>query len=334
MATIYEVSELAGVSLATVSRVMNGSSNVSDKTRKKVEAAMSKLGYRPNSIAQSLASSRSNSIGVMIPELKGPFFGFLMSGVETQLRKANKHVIFTAGHSEEATEKDGIEFLLSRNCDALILHVEAVTDEYLVELSKSKIPVVIINRVVEEIKDLCIYLDNRVGGYLAAKAIIEKGHRNIAYISGPTWKIDSNDRLFGHKAALEESGIEFDEDLLFRGDFIQESGSIGLSELIHKNKPFTALICANDETACGAMAMARKLGMDLPENLSIVGFDNILYASYLYPTLTTLNYPVFNMAKMAVDLVLKEVYQFENIEITNQFSPKLVERNSVIPFTE
>lgn len=331
MATIYEVSELAGVSLATVSRVMNGSSNVSDKTRKKVEDAMNKLGYRPNSIAQSLASNRSNSIGVLIPELKGPFFGFLMAGVETRLREANKHVIFTAGHSEEATEKDGIEFLLSRNCDALILHVEAVSDEYLIELSKSKVPIVIVNRVVEELKDLCIYLDNKAGGYLAAKSVIDKGHRQIAYISGPTWKTDSNDRLFGHKAALEEAGIPFDEELLYIGEFVQESGSIGISDLVHRNKPFTALVCANDETACGAMAMARKLDMDLPADLSIVGFDNILYASYLYPTLTTLNYPVFNMAKMAVELILKNVYQHGALEIKNEFSPKLVERNSVIP---
>lgn len=334
MATIYEVSELAGVSLATVSRVMNGSSNVSDKTRKKVEDAMNKLGYRPNSIAQSLASSRSNSVGVLIPELKGPFFGFLMAGVEKQLRAANKHVIFTAGHSEEETEKDGIEFLLSRNCDALILHVEAVSDEYLVEISKSKVPIVIINRFIDEIKDLCIYLDNKVGGYLAAKSVIDKGHTQIAYISGPSWKNDSNDRLFGHKAALEDAGLEFDEELLYVGDFMQESGSLGISDLVHRNKPFTALVCANDETACGAMAMARKLNMDLPNDLSIVGFDNILYASYLYPTLTTLNYPVFSMAKMAVNIILKEVYQQSNVEIQNQFLPKLVERNSVIDLTD
>lgn len=329
MATIYEVSELAGVSLATVSRVMNGSSSVSDKTRKKVEDAMHQLGYRPNSIAQSLASNRSNSIGVLIPELQGPFFGFLMSGVETRLREANKHVIFTAGHSEEDTEKEGIEFLLSRNCDALILHVEAVSDEYLIELSKNRVPIVIINRVVEELKDLCIYLDNRVGGYLAAKAVLDKGHKKIAYISGPTWKIDSNDRLYGHKVALEEAGIEFDEELLYVGDFKQECGTLGINELVHKNKPFTALVCANDETACGAMAMARKLKLDLPHDLSIVGFDNLLYASYLYPTLTTLNYPVLNMAKMAVELILKEVYQHKSLKIVNQFSPKLVERNSV-----
>ena len=328
MATIYEVSELAGVSLATVSRVMNGSSNVSDKTRKKVEDAMAQLGYRPNAIARSLASNRTDCVGVLVPELKGPFFGHLMAGTEEVLRGANKHVILTAGHSEEASEKDGIEFLLSRNCDALILHVEALTDEYLVQLAKGDVPVVVVNRLVPGIEDKCIHLDNKIGGYLAAKSIIEKGHKQIAYISGPTWKEDSNERLFGHKAALEEEGIEFDEDLLYIGSFLQDSGSHGLTELLHSEKPFTALICGNDEMASGAMAMARKLNMDLPNDLSIVGFDNIIYASYLYPTLTTINYPVLQMAQMAAQLVLENVYQIKGLEIKHQFTPKLVERNS------
>lgn len=330
MATIYQVSELAGVSLATVSRVMNGSSKVSDKTRKKVEDAMNTLGYRPNSIAQSLASSRSNSVGVLIPELTGPFFGHLMAGTESVLRAANKHVIFTTGHSDEALEKDGIEFLMSRNCDALIVHVEAVSDEYLIELAKGPVPIVIMNRYIDEISDRCIYLDNKIGGFLAAKLLIEKGHTDIAYISGPETKEDSNDRLFGHKAALEEAGLEFDEDLLYIGKFVQESGSLGLADLLHRGKSFTALICGNDEMASGAMAMARKLNLQLPQDLSIVGFDNIIYASYLYPTLTTINYPVSQMAEMAAELVMQLVYQKQNEQIKHQFTPKLVERNSTI----
>ncbi|MGH8222378.1 MAG: LacI family DNA-binding transcriptional regulator, partial [Woeseiaceae bacterium] len=121
MATIYEVSARAGVSLATVSRVMNNSGRVSEKTRQKVLAAMAELDYRPNSIAQSLASSRSNSVGILVPELHGPFFGVLVSGIEAELREAGKHVIITVGHSDVVKEKDGIEFLAGRKCDALIV---------------------------------------------------------------------------------------------------------------------------------------------------------------------------------------------------------------------
>jgi len=153
MATIYEVSELAGVSLATVSRVMNNSDKVSLKTRKKVESAMSELGYRPSSIAQSLATKRSNSVGILIPELHGPFFGVMLSSIEAELRTAGKHVIITAGHSDQADERASIEFLLSRNCDALILHVYSVSDEYLIELSKGPVPVFLLNRFITEIAD-------------------------------------------------------------------------------------------------------------------------------------------------------------------------------------
>ena len=142
MATIYEVSELAGVSLATVSRVMNNSGKVSPKTRKKVEAAMKALGYRPNLIAQSLALKRSNSVGVLVPELHGPFFGVMLSSIEAELRAAGKHIIITAGHSDENIERESIEFLSKRRCDALILYVYGVPDDYLVEFSESSVPVV------------------------------------------------------------------------------------------------------------------------------------------------------------------------------------------------
>jgi LacI family transcriptional regulator len=128
MATIYEVSALAGVSLSSVSRVLNDHEHVSKKTKQKVVAAMNELNYRPNTIARSLASSRSNSIGVLVSELHGPFFGAMLSTIELELRNAGKHAVITAGHSDEESEKKGLEFLIDRNCDALILHVDAISD--------------------------------------------------------------------------------------------------------------------------------------------------------------------------------------------------------------
>ena len=172
MATIYEVSELAGVSLATVSRVINKSGKVKARTREKVEAAIKTLGYRPNSIAQSLATKRSNSVGVLIPELHGPFFGVVLSGIEDELRAEGKHVIITAGHSDEAVEKNSIEFLSSRNCDALILHVYAVSNEYIEQLRESDIPVVVIGRCIPGMENNCISIDDEYGGYAATKTLL------------------------------------------------------------------------------------------------------------------------------------------------------------------
>jgi LacI family transcriptional regulator len=330
MATIYDVSVMAGVSLATVSRVINKSGNVSEKTANKVLAAMESLGYRPNAIAQSLASNRSNSVGILIPELCGPFFGNLMAGAEKRLRDANKHVIITAGHSNEESEKAGIDFLLSRNCDALILHIDALSDEYLIELSDKGIPIVIINRYIPKIAERCIYLDNKTGGYIATQALLDLGHKNIAYIAGPEWKEDAKARFDGHLLALSEANIALENELVYRGDFKQESGSDGLKALLKRGKSFTALVCANDEMASGAMAYAREVGMELPSNLSIVGFDNIVYSSYLFPSLTTINYPVEDMSRMAAALILKEVYQVKGLKITNEFYPTLVKRQSAV----
>lgn len=329
MATIYEVSSLAGVSLATVSRVINNNTRVSDKTRQKVEKAMTELGYRPNSIAQSLASNCTNSIGILVSELHGPFFGQMMAGIEAELRAAGKHVIITTGHSEADKEKDGIDFLISRNCDALIIHVEGLTDEYLIELSKGKTPIYFMSRIIPELKENCIYLDNELGGYLAAKAVIEQGHTSIAYISGPQFKPDSQDRLAGHKRALSQSNLPFNEALYFEGNFKEIGGKEGLKHFLSKQLSFTALVCANDEMASGAMTYAREHNFTLPQDLSIIGFDNIIFCRHLYPKLTTIDNPVNEMGHMAAKLVLKNVYQHTNLTIKYSFEPALISRDSI-----
>lgn len=329
MATIYEVSKLAGVSLATVSRVTNKSTRVSDRTKKKVEDAMAELGYRPNSIAQSLASSRTNSVGIMVSELHGPFFGQMMAGIEQELREAGKHVIITTGHSEEDKEKEGIEFLLSRNCDALIVHIEALSDEYLKKLNEGDTPIFFMSRSIDGLQDNCISLNNELGGYLATQAIIEQGHKQIAYIAGPQFKPDSQDRLLGHKRALKENDIEFNQNLYFEGDFKETGGRDGIKSLLNSKTIFTALICANDEMASGAMTYAREHGINLPEELSIIGFDNIIFSRHIHPKLTTIDNPVFEMGQMAAKLVLKKVYQQNKAPIKHFFEPTLISRDSV-----
>lgn len=328
MATIYQVSELAGVSLATVSRVMNNNARVSENTRNKVLAAMEQLGYRPNSIAQSLASNRSNSVGILVSELHGPFYGEMLSGIENECRSAGKHVIIAAGHSEEASEKDGIEFLISRSCDALILHVEAVSDDYLIKLASGNMPIVLINRFIPRLANNCISLDNELGGYLATKQLLQQGHTQLAYMAGPMWKSDAKDRYNGHLRAMAEYGLSFNPALLAEGDFQDSSGSACMQQLLAKGLPFTALVCANDEMAAGAMEVARTHGLNVPQDLSIVGFDNLILARYIYPKLTTIDYPIGEMGRMAARWVLKNIYQQQALQLKNVFEPVLVCRDS------
>lgn len=329
MATIYEVSELAGVSLATVSRVMNDSAKVSPKTRVKVEAAMKELGYRPNSIAQSLASNRSNSVGVLVPVFFGPFYGEILSGIETELRDAGKHAIITAGRNDAESEKAGIEFLLSRNCDALILLVDQVSDDYLVKLSQGPVPIVLLSRSIPDLADHCICLDNELGGYLATKAVLVLGHTQVAYISGPLWKADANERLAGHRRALAEFGVESDPRLIFEGDYEEDSGSRGMDNLCSLGIPFSAVICANDEMAAGVAGFAHERGMSIPGEISLMGFDNVFFSRYFRPKLSTINHPIGNMGRMAARCILRNVYRQEHIEIQNLFEPTLVLRSSI-----
>lgn len=329
MATIYEVSKLAGVSLATVSRVMNNSGRVTEKTRSKVEAAMAELGYRPNSIAQSLASNRSNSVGILVPELHGPFFGTMLSGIEAELREAGKHVIITVGHSDEEKEIDGIEFLTTRRCDALILDVDAVPDDYVVQLAAGPTPVVLINRSVAGIEENCINLDNEHGGYLATRSLLEQGHRQVAYISGPRWKKDSSERLAGHKRALAEEGLPFDDRLFHEGDFQERGGSEGMAKFLQSGAAFTAVVCGNDNMAAGAIEIARAHGRTIPHDLSVIGFDNVIFARYIYPKLSTVDYPIVDMGRMAARWILRNVYEQPDLEIRNLFKPELIARDSV-----
>ncbi|NOH57613.1 LacI family DNA-binding transcriptional regulator [Alteromonas sp. 07-89-2] len=329
MPTIYQVAERAGVSLSTVSRVLNGKASVNKVLKERVEKAVKELNYRPNSVARSLANNRTDSVGVLVPELNAPFFGDLMQAVESTLRAADKHVIISVGRNCLETEKDAVEFLISRNCDALIMHAEALSDEYLLELNQSKLPVALVNRQVEGLPEACTSLDNEKGGYLATRHLLELGHKDIAYISGPTDKCDASLRLEGHKRALSEAGLPIKPQLIFNGDYSEEDGKIGLLELMARDVPFTALVCANDWMASGAISCARDLGMSLPHDLSVVGFDDVVFAHHVFPRLTTVSNPIAEMAEMSAKYILNKVYgQTNNVQL--YFEPSLVVRESTV----
>ena len=329
MPTIYQVAERAGVSLSTVSRVLNGKASVNKVLKERVEKAVKELNYRPNSVARSLANNRTDSVGVLVPELNAPFFGDLMQAVESTLRAADKHVIISVGRNCLETEKDAVEFLISRNCDALIMHAEALSDEYLLELNQSKLPVALVNRQVGGLPEACTSLDNEKGGYLATRHLLELGHKDIAYISGPTDKCDASLRLEGHKRALSEAGLPTNPQLIFNGDYSEEDGKIGLLELMARDVPFTALVCANDWMASGAISCARDLGMSLPHDLSVVGFDDVVFAHHVFPRLTTVSNPIAEMAEMSAKYILNKVYgQANNVQL--YFEPSLVVRESTV----
>lgn len=329
MATIKQVSEMASVSLATVSRVINTPDKVKPRTRIKVEQAMKQLGYRPNFIAQSLASNKSNTIGYVVPELHGSFFGDMLAGSENILKKANKHMFIAAGHSNEQDEIAAIESLLARRCDALILHLEAISDDYLIDMATQNTEFVVVNRHVPQIAERCFSLDNFKGGYIATQALIRSGHTDIAYISGSLWKEDAAERLKGHKNALADANIAFNPERLFEGNFKGSSGYEGMLSFLRETPYPTALACANDECAYGAAQAIREKGLHIPEDISIVGFDNIEFSRYFHPQLSTVNYPMREIGETAANWILNHIYQQRPTDITHIFIPELISRESI-----
>ena len=321
MANIYEVAELAGVSLATVSRVINPGAKVSDKTRQKVLAAMEKLGYQPNSIAQSLATRSSNSVGVLVSELHGPFFGAMLSAIEETLRAAGKFVLVAAGHSKEEQEREAIRFLVSRNCDALIVHVEALPDKFLVEHNARLTPLVVVNRKVRGLADRCFSLDNELGGYLAAQSLLRA--------QAPEHRLHLRPARLGGRAAAprrpqarahrSRRGVRRSA-CCTRATITRPAAREALNHLFDKGIPFTAVVCANDEMAAGAMAAAHDRGLKLPDELSIVGFDDAPISRYVYPKLSTVHYPITDMSRMAARWVLKNVYQQGELDVGSAYS--------------
>lgn len=327
MITMKDVSDLAGVSQATVSRVINGSDRVTEKTKLRVNQAMQALGYRPNSAAQSLASSRSNAIGMVVSKLEGPFYGPMMAGVEHALRQAHKHLIIAAGHGDADLEREAIEFLVNRQVDGLLLMVERLEDAELVELNQ-RVPVFLINHPVTALSHRCVSLDNELGGYRATRYLLDQGHRRIACIMGQTWKPDAHDRLQGYRRAMSEAGIAVPDDWVVNTYFELAGGYQAMETLIERQFDGTAVFAGNDEMAFGVLEAAGHHGIRVPDQLSVIGFDNSLTAQYVNPKLTTLHFPMFEMAQASARMALDGIYNKAESQAC-QFEPTLVERHTV-----
>lgn len=328
MVTIKHVSELAGVSQATVSRVVNGTTRVSPDKKLKVEKAIKELGYRPNSIAQALASSRTGSIGIVVPELGSSFFAGILQSTECHLRRLGYHAVVTAGSNTEEGQRESVEFLLGRRVDALILHTQQLCDDYLIELEERGVPIVVINRMIPELQASCIDIDNEAGAMLATQHLLQMGHKHIACITGPLDKSDARGRLQGYRRAIEQAGLTYNEAIVSEAGFTEETGMSAMQKLLKRGGKFTAVFASNDHMAFGAFEVLKEHGISVPKDMSLVGFDNVLFARYLTPGLTSVNFPIEEMSIEAVQLAIQKLSK-NKCDVNFKLSPALVVRDSV-----
>ncbi|ATX77246.1 MAG: LacI family DNA-binding transcriptional regulator [Reinekea forsetii] len=335
MVNIKDVARAAGVSVSTVSRVINNSASVIPEKRQAVLAAMDNLKYQPNSLARALVNSRSDCIGLLVGEIDSPFFGQLMAGVHRVVMAAGKHVIVTAGYHQADQERSAIRFMQERRCDGLVIHSKALPDAEIIELIERGVPVTLVNRLIPGHEARSVYLDNEFGAYLATRHLIRNGHQNIAYVGTNIAIEDGQSRVAGYQRALSEAGIELDERKIVKAFPDEEGGNYAMSEVMARDLGITALFAYNDAMAAGAVMMLQDAGWDVPQQVSIVGFDDVILARIIKPHLTTIRYPVNEMGALAAQLVLHELDpRFEINEHPLRFTPRLIERQSVRNITD
>lgn len=330
MATIKDVAREAGVSIATASRVINNTSHTSESANIAVKNAMAKLGYRPNANARALASKSSNAIGVIVNDVSAPFFGTMVKAIDTVASQLEKQLLIGSGYHDAVKERSAINLLLNSRCESLVVHSKGMTDAELSKLADEIPGMVLINRKVPDIASRCIALDNRKGSYIATEYLIRNGHTDIGYICSNHNIEDANDRREGYLDALRDNGIDIRENYIEYGEPDENGGEQAVVNLLAKNIPITAIATYNDYMAAGCMTLLQENGMRIPEDISIIGFDDGHIARYIYPRLSTIRYPIQVMANEAVKLSLSLVDKAVTKETERKlFIPMLVKRSSV-----
>lgn len=329
MATIKDVARLAGVSVATVSRVINNSPKASASSRDAVSSAMEQLNYHPNANARALAQQSTETLGLVVSDVSDPFFGAMVKAVEQVAYHTGNFLLIGNGYHKEQQERQAIEQLIRHRCAALVVHAKMIPDADIVSLMKQIPGMVLINRIVPGYEQRCVALDDRHGGWLATRHLIQQGHQQIGFICSNHPISDAEDRLKGYYDALKEYGIERNDRLVTFGEPDESGGEQAMTELLGRGTAFTAVACYNDSMAAGAMGVLNDNSIEVPQAISLIGFDDVLVSRYVRPRLTTVRYPVVTMATQAAELALALAENRPLPAITHLFSPTLVRRHSV-----
>lgn len=322
MVSIKDVARLAGVSTATVSRVIHGSNTVKAESQKAVLNAMKELNYRPNLAARMLAGGKSHFIGLIIPEFHGPIFSKTLSITEAILRTYNYHVLATVGHGSYEQEIIAIENLLARNIDGLILFTDLLADQEVIELSET-IPLVALNRHIQNIASNCVWQEAGAAIEVLVQ-YLSSNYKKAHVISGPLHKFDGKDRLEAFISAAKSHNIELAK--IAEGDFSFASSYQIMSDWIKQNNIPPLVMTGNDEMALGAIHACHDLGINHPDDILITGYDDIHHLEpMIMPVTTTLRAPIHEMAEAAANLIMNLTYQHD-IPVIHKHIPKLIIR--------
>ncbi len=305
-ATVADVARLAGVSPATVSRILNGTARVAEEKRQAVEAAIQKLKFRPNLSARGLRSGSTHTIGVLTQELESPYFASAAKGVDEALTGSGYAPIVVPGHWNPQEEAERAALLMARKVDALIVLGGRLTDAQIAELAHQQ-PVAVVGRRVAAPDVFSFFQDQVEGARLATQHLIALGHRRIAHIAGPANHADAQERKEGFMLAHREAGLTVDPALIVEGDFMEGGGIAAMNALLDAGRGCTAVFCANDQSLWGAKLALHRRRIAVPAAMSLVGFDDLPQSQYMSPPVTTVRQHTFEMGQAAAWALLAQL---------------------------
>ena len=302
--TVLDVARLAGVSPSTVSRIINGTARVTPHKRTAVEDAIRTLNFQPNLFARSLKTGITMTVGVLTQSIESQFYSRALKGIEVGLQSSGHSPIIASGHWSAQTDAQSLRLLASRRVDGLIILTGNMPDDEVLAAARQQ-PIVITERALQgpQVRSIC--LDQQRGGYLATQHLLSLGHTRIAHIAGVPGRPDASSRYQGYLQAHADAGMTPDPALLVHSDFTDRGGYAAAQQLLQREHAFTALFCANDESAMGARLALYQRGLRVPEDVSLVGFDDLPLGNYLTPPLTTVHQPIYEVGLFAAHTLLE-----------------------------
>lgn len=306
--TIYDLAKELNLSPSTISRALNNHKGIGKKTSKEVQKMAAKMGYRPNSIAASLRSNKSKTIGIMIARINRPFISSLISGVEDTARKAGYNVIISQSNDKYENEVKNAKALYDSRIGGLIvsLAMETTDTEHFKQFAEQDIPIVFVDRVPREFNSYRVIIDNYAAGYRAAQHLIDEGCTRIAHFAGAQHVNVYNLRKKGYLDAIQENGLEIDEDLIVDLETMSfEEGRVATNKILDMENPPDGIFSSNDTAAVSAILCAKEKGVKIPDELAIIGFNDDPVSSIVEPSLSTISHPAMRMGELSAKRILE-----------------------------
>lgn len=325
-ATMKDIARETGLGLATISSYFNGG-NVREKNRVKIEAAIEKLHYEVNEVARGLKTNETKTIGVVIPELNNTFCAEIITGMEDILRGKGYATIICDCRSDKKLEQEAVEFLLRKRVDGIINMPVDEEGKHLAKFCRTGKPVILIDRKIQELSCDSILVDNEKAGENAVEVFLRNGHKKIGIIRGPKRIFTAQERFRGYKNALDKAGIDLEDRLIYQGDYTISSGAKGLETLVKENPDMTAVFVTNYEMTMGAVIGANEIAINIPGQVSLIGFDNQEFARACSPQLTIVTQPT---DKIAQEVANRMLWRLENSSEEQTDEPEMKKLETAI----